>query len=303
MLLNEFGQAPQHKAKRSSKMLESTYGVKIAETSDLHKLFTSAKKAQAIMENLRLQNRSIDDKEYSKYALINETIVSKIDAIYEAKIQKLLEFDGMPNYNINSSKFRNVVDSAVDKAISQYDSGMDLEDVLRHAVYSFRNTPGVVLPSEIFKTEFEKEFSKKLYFSGREPELDQTPVHTPPQKELPPLTGGFEKATILDAVAQMESILEGTLTEGDYDEDHLMAVAEAIVESGDFYNPKKKSPIAKSQVDTASKYLDFLGSNLSIGGEEDDAPVKPEFGKRKELSPADKAKILRIKQQAAKQAQ
>jgi hypothetical protein len=303
MLLNEFNRSDaKNEYKSSVRLLESTYGVKIKETDDLHNLFVAASKAGAIMENLRLQNRTIEDKEYSKYALIKEAITSKIDAIYEERVQNLLEFEGIPSVNTGSAKFRRILDATVARAIEQYDSGMDLEDVTRNAVYAFRNTPGIVIPSEIFKIEFEKAFLQKLYFSGREPEMSQAPSYSDTERPAATLLDSITEEELAEALANMEAVIEGKLTEdSDVDQARLQEIAEAIINEGDFYSSKDKkgNAIGKQQADVASKYLDFLGSDLKLDGEEE--PIEVKFGKDKAMSPADKAKIARIKKAAAAQ--
>lgn len=294
MLLNEFNRPDSNlEHKKSARLLESAYGVKIKETNDLHELFTAASKANAIMENLRLQNRTIEDKEFSKYALIKEAITAKIDAIYE---QRLMEFEGVPSVNTGSAKFRRILDATVARAIEQYDSGMDLEDVTRNAIYAFRNTPGIVVPSEIFKIEFEKAFLQKLYFSGREPEMSQGPSHYDTAKPASTLLDSLNEEELAEALNQMDAIVEGALMESDVDLDRLTQIAEEILESRSRFISDKERRDASQRADK------FIGSlkNTKISGEEPD-PVKVDFS-GKTHDPRD-PKLKALKLRLAKQAQ
>jgi len=133
MLLNELNTNPLASYKQSSALLENLFGVKVEFTGDLNKLREGEEKATAIIENLKYQNKAIDNREVSKYTLINETLSYLIE--HENK-QRL---DELKHGYTSSSNYRTIVDGLVDYVDELMNIGDDFDEAVKDAMKKYRS--------------------------------------------------------------------------------------------------------------------------------------------------------------------
>ena len=134
MLLNELDQTPLASFKQTSKLLESTFGVKVEFTNDLNKLRNAETKATAIIENLKYQDHAIDNAEVSKYTLINEALTCLIEHENKQRI------DELKHGYATSGIYRRIVDGLAEFVSNSMDIGDSFEESLADAMKQYRSS-------------------------------------------------------------------------------------------------------------------------------------------------------------------
>jgi len=269
MLLNELNTNPLASYKQSSKMLERVFGVKIAFTNDANKLREGTKKATAILEKLKYDNKAIDNREVSKYSLIKETLTYLVEYDNDIRLGELKR-----DYT-NSSKYRHTIDSMANQVDILMDEG-DSYDTAIDQVMKVYNSCKLRFPP----IQIETDVARQVHINNGS-ELPDYHELTPATASAMSLLDDMDQDDILEAIEEMKSINEGLLTESDVDFERLHEIAEALLEY-DFDAHKGLSLAAKDD-------------------EEDNQGVKVQFGKRKPLSPKDLAQVQRFKKKHAAQ--
>lgn len=271
MLLNELNQDALGQFNAASTLLNSAYGVKLSFTADLNKLYAGVKTAKAITENLRYQNRAIDDSEVSKYVLITEALQNLINHENSQRMP-LTELD-------ITSTTRFVIDSLVSAADGLMNIGDPFEDAIATGMKEYRSSK-----YRYDDVDIETEFRKRLIIK-RGLETPKFTQITPQSAERSNLLDSMDFEAIAEAIDQMKAINKGLLTEDEVDYDNLNEIAEELIAEWDASDLK----LVHDQ-ETADRTKDNKKG------------VEVKFKQGKPLSPKDRAQVLRFKQQFSKSA-
>jgi len=263
MLLNEMNQTPLASFKKTSKLLENTFGVKVEFTNDLNKLRSAETKAKAIIENLKYQNYAIDNAEVSKYTLITEALTCLI------RHENTQRIDELKMGYANSGTYRRIVDGLAEFVDNSMDIGDSFEEAIADAMKQYRSSKYRYPDYEI-----ESDVQREVHIRNGEDLGSHTELVEPTN-----LLDDMSQDDILESIEEMKAINEGLLTESDVDHARLLDIAEALLEFD--YDAHQELKLQAKD------------------GEEDKKGVDVKFGNRKPMSPKDHAQVQRFKKDFA----